>query len=300
MTLRNLKFALFLFTLTLPASAVESVKAIGAVAKANVKAVGAVAESNIKAVGAVDNTSGAGYTATSADFAGDGQTWMERDGDLTGFTDGKACTISFWVRFDGSDGVLQRILYNGRVTLTKLTDNTLRFTGEDAGSVNFLFRLDTTGSYTAGATWHHVIYSLDKSVETRRHCYVDGADVLSVVNFLSDDVDLNTDAVDFARGEWSMAAITVGDGATDFNGCLSEVVFHNTYLDLSNSANREKFRTAGGAPADIASTNPFGATPILYLKGAGASDAFIVNSGSGGDFVKYGTTALTTGSTSPP
>lgn len=241
---------------------------------------------------------GASYTATSADFAGDGQAWIERDADLTGFTDGKACTLSFWVRFDGSDGVLQRMLYNGRVGLTKLADNTLRFTGEDAASANFLFRLDSTISLTAGATWHHVIYSCDKSVETRRHLYIDGTDRLSVVNFLSDDVDGNTDNVDFARGEWAIGAITGGDGANDFDGVLSEFVFHNAYIDLSSSANREKFRTAGGAPADIASTNPFGATPILYLKGGGTG--FIVNSGSGGDMVKYGATALTTGSTSPP
>lgn len=245
---------------------------------------------------------GGSYTATSADFAGDGQTWMERDGDLTGFTDGKACTLSLWVRFDGSDGVLQRILYNlgGRVILTKLTDNTIRFSGEDTGGADFLFRLDTTSTFTASATWHHIIYSLDKSVETRRHCYVDGVDVLSVLSFLSDDVDMNTLDVDFARGDWTVGAITGGADAQDFNGCLSEVVFHNSYLDLSSSTTREKFRTAGGAPADIASTNPFGTTPILYLKGAGASDAFVVNSGSGGNFTKYGTTALTTGSTSPP
>lgn len=245
---------------------------------------------------------GGSYTATSADFAGDGQAWMERDADLTGFTDGKACTLSFWVRFDGDDGVFQRILYNagGRVVFTKLTDNTLRFSGEDTSGIDFLFRLDSTSTLTAGATWHHVIVSLDKSVETRRHFYVDGADVLSVVNFLSDDVDGNTLSVDWARGDWGIGAPPGGDGTQDLNGVLSEFVFHNTYIDLSVGSNREKFRTAGGAPADIASTNPFGATPILYLKGAGASDAFVVNSGSGGDMVKKGTTALTTGSTSPP
>lgn len=245
---------------------------------------------------------GGSYTATSADFAGDGQAWMERDADLTGFTDGKAFTISFWVRFDGDDGVIQRIIYNGssRVQMNKLADNTLRISGEDTGGADFLFRLDSTATYTAGATWHHVIISLDKSVETRRHFYVDGSDVLSVVNFLSDDVDLNTLSVDFARGDWGIGATISGDTSTDLNGVLSEFVMHNSYIDLSNSANREKFRTAGGAPADIATTNPFGATPILYLKGAGASDAFVVNSGSGGDMVKYGTTALTTGSTSPP
>lgn len=81
MMLRNIFLALVLFAL--PVSAAESLKAVGAVAKANVKAVGAVAEANIKAVGAVDNTAAGGPTwvfQETFDGAGYDLSWTESSG----------------------------------------------------------------------------------------------------------------------------------------------------------------------------------------------------------------------------
>lgn len=236
---------------------------------------------------------GGAYEASATTFAGDGQTWLERDGDLTGISDGKALTISLWVKFNGDDGVLQHLLQNtsGRVGLNKQAGNTLRLTAGSA--TNELVRLNSTITLTADGNWHHVLVSCDKAVEGRAHLFIDGVDRLSTAIFLSDEVDGNVEEIDLARGEWSVGAAVLGDGNTDFNGCLSELWMDDVYIDFSIQANREKFRSAAGKPVDLGSdgSTPTGSAPGLYLKSP--FGAFTVNSGGGGDMVKKGTTALT-------
>jgi hypothetical protein len=73
------------------------------------------------------------------------------------------------------------------------------------------------------------------------------------------------------------------------NGCLAEI-YINQAAEVTDVT---KFRTAGGAPVDLGSdgSTPSGSQPIGYFKSIFSS--FTVNSGSGGNYTKEGTTALT-------
>ena len=231
---------------------------------------------------------GGGYTANATTFAGDGQCWMERDAGLTGAADGKSCTLSFWVDFSSGDNTVQRLLYSqtGRVRGAREgSDNKIRFLFVNpAGTALADFQATTT--QVAAGGWYHVIISFDKSVETRRHLYVNGVESLTVLEFLSDDVDGNTDNVDFKENDWSLGAL-VDDGTAPLVGCFSEFYLSMTYVDLSVEANRDIFYHADGPPQDLSAVN----SPIIYLKDPFGT--FTVNSGSGGNFVKKGTTAFT-------
>lgn len=70
------------------------------------------------------------------------------------------------------------------------------------------------------------------------------------------------------------------------------------WLDLSVAENVEKFRTAGGVPANLGATGatPTGNIPSVYLSvGAGQTASnFAVNRGSGGEFITSGTLVLAT------
>ena len=229
-----------------------------------------------------------GYAANATTFAGDDQCWLERDGDLTGNADGKSFTISFWVDFASGDNSARRIFHNenGRLRMTREGGNTLRLTlCNSAGTA--LVDIETAGTLVAAGGWYHVMISVDKSVETRRHLYINGvSDLGSVHTFLSDDVDGNTDNIDWTQNDWSIGDFIDG-GAGALAGCLSEFYISHTYIDLSNSSNRDIFYNAAGPPQSLAAVN----SPIIYLSSDFGN--FHVNSGSGGNFVKKGTTDFT-------
>lgn len=232
----------------------------------------------------------AGYTAFATTFAGDGQCWMERDADLTGNTDSKALTVSFWIDFSADDE--QWIWITGSsnfgIQLYKTAAGVMSIECKNAGGTTLVQLSQNTASVpalTAAQGWHHVAFSFDKSVETRRHLYIDGVSCLTVNTFTSDDVDGNTDNLDFANDDHAIGGI-VG-GALETSACISEFYISKSYVDLSNGANRALYYDAGGPPGDLSAVN----SPIVYFKSVFSS--FTVNSGSGGNFTKKGTTAFT-------
>jgi hypothetical protein len=93
--------------------------------------------------------------------------------------------------------------------------------------------------------------------------------------------------IDWDDSDWGVGA-NIG-GGFPLQGCLSEVYLSNTYYDLSNSANRDIFydSTNHKAAQDLTAIS----SPFIYLKSAFGS--FTTNSGSAGNFTKYGTTAFT-------
>ena len=73
---------------------------------------------------------------------------------------------------------------------------------------------------------------------------------------------------------WTIAptAPGIGFGANQaglekYNGCLSEFYLTNEYLDLTSSANREKFRGSDGKPVSLGATGtlPTGTQPLCYF-----------------------------------
>lgn len=228
----------------------------------------------------------AGYSPNATTFAGTSQCWMSR-ADLSGNSDGKVVTISFWIDFSGGDGAQQYIFMNevDAVRINKEPDNTIRFTFRNPAGTT-LVDIQSSVTLTAAQGWHHVLMSIDKSVETRRHLYIDNVSSLVVNTFLSDDVDANTDNINRSEGNYAMGG-WVSDGTDSTAACVAEFYVSYIYVDASNSANRATFYSGGHPAGDLTSVN----SPIVYLKSIFSS--FTVNSGSGGNFTKQGSTAFT-------
>ena len=230
----------------------------------------------------------AAFLCDAADFDGTND-YMLRGADLTGIADGKAGTLSIWFRIDGGDGAIRRVftLQTGSGTpgfsFLFLASNKIRVTALNAAGTAIL-RKDTTPTYTAGATWYGLQVSWDLAATTS-HIYIqDSAPAL--------DSDINTDdTIDYTKGNCAIGA--QGDGAAKFNGCLAEVFFHTTYIDLSVEANRRKFITAGLKPVDLGAdgSTPLGVQPLVYQRIAdgGLAASFATDLGSGGDFTITGT-----------
>lgn len=235
----------------------------------------------------------------SADFDGTND-YMTRGAGLTGAADSKTGIFSAWIRLDGGDGGIMRLLTGSttlggageRVAIFRNSTNTFFVQMYDSGGVGRL-NVNTVATYTSGATWRHILSSWDMAVTNTVHLYV------------NDVSDLNINTHSDAALDYTLADFAVGsdpDGTEKLNACLAELYFApGQYLDFSNVYFRRKFISASGKPAHLGTTGalPTGTAPLVYqhLDDAEAVADFATNRGTGGDFTITGT--LDTGSTSP-
>jgi hypothetical protein len=245
---------------------------------------------------------GGSFSYNAVEFSGiAGEAWLERDADFNGSADSKSGTISFWMRLDNAAAANELIMNDtqARVQIYVNSSELLRIEIANSAGTELIDFAQDSGSVAnmVADTWYHVMASWDKSVETRRHLYINGTNCLTVNTFLSDDVDGNTDSIDYTQTDHLVAAYD-NSGALQYDGCLSEFWWApGQYIDLSVQGNRDKFisanRGAGGEPVNLGSggATPTGTQPILYLKDATTS--FPNNYGTGGNMVKKGTQALT-------
>lgn len=213
---------------------------------------------------------------------------------LTGATYSKSWIISAWFRLDGGDGSGMRIFsctqggagsdvcYVSRSGANHLY---VYFLG---GGGNPGAELRTTGSFTSGSTWHHILCSWNSTPAAVGHLYMDDVSDVAASSFgnIASAVDQTA----------AIGAKT--DGGEKFNGCLAEFFLDETYLDLSVEANRRKFITSSLKPVDLGAdgSTPLGVQPLIYQSvraGVAASD-FATNRGSGGDFTITGSLDLST------
>lgn len=221
------------------------------------------------------------HLAPAVDFDGSND-YISRGADLTGNADGKVGLLSAWFRLDGGDGA-QIIAFrnaDGFLQMDRTSANLLRITGSNAAAANILTMI-STGTYTAGATWHHVLASWDLA-NTTGHLWIDGANAIDTAT----DVFTN-DTIDYTRSDFFIGASSVPDRY--FNGCFADFYLNLAqYLDISVEANRSRFRTPGGKPVNLGPTGAqgTGTRPIIYLRGPAAS--FNTNLGTGGNFTVSG------------
>lgn len=220
----------------------------------------------------------------------DGSTYLTRGADLTGSAASKLWTFSLWVK-RGSIGVLQRIFdtTSFKAELQFLANNELSLKGRTTGGVSIL--LVNTSAIADTTNWHHVMGSFDLSDTGKRHLYVDGVSDLTVSDYVND-------LIDFPEPEHTVGTNGSVPGTFNYDGDMAELWNgHGVYIDLSVQANREKFRTADGKPANLGVTGemPTGAAPLMFF--SGATENWHTNKGTGGGFTENGT--LTTASTSP-
>ena len=236
----------------------------------------------------------------AVDFDGSND-YMTRGAGLTGAADSKSGILSFWVRIDGGDGTLQRIicttnaLGGGSAALqfrvAKTAGNVMQVVAADAGGTVGTMVFSTVDTFLASATWRHVLAAWDVSTGTMQ-LYVDDAD--SVTGASSTNTTHDYTGADAGIG-------ANPDGTSKLNGCLAELYFApGQYLDISIEANRRKFIKADGTPAPLGDGSvPTGVAPLIYqrLRKGEAASNFATNRGTGGNFTITG--ALDVASTSP-
>lgn len=215
----------------------------------------------------------------------DGTTnYLTRGANLTGSANGKAGTISFWIKAtdeyvpyfvlclpsdwsvwkrDGSDGI--------------------SFSLANAAGANILVVNSPVDMIwvTSSPTWHHVMASWDLAGGPAVKLYIDGVDRTITPTATNDTISYN-------EGDWGVGARVGGENL--FQGWLSELYFTETYLDLSVSGNRDKFfNSTTQKPVDLGAdgSTPTGTQPLIYFH----ASQWASNAGSGGTFTVNGTLA---------
>lgn len=215
-------------------------------------------------------------------------TYLTRGGDLTGISDGKQGLVSMWLRRESYDNSAAAMGQWSGAGKGMTVAGSFHLSG-DSGPSPFGFRLNSTSGNIAtiyAATmptgrFFHIMASWDLSNTSRRHIYVDGVSDLNVASW-------SNDTIEYTTGEpFSIAARS--DGEFGWDGSMAAVYFTTSYLDLSQSANRLKFRTAAGKPANMGETGsgPTGAQPLVYFRDF---EDFRLgqNRGTGGNFTVVG------------
>jgi len=226
------------------------------------------------------------YAANATTMAGDGQAYMSK---ISFASDGNKGIFSFWLKPTAS-GTLERAIYStsGNIRMARESDNKVHIILTDFIGTT-LIDANSDDTITADGNWHHVIASWDRATDNNITFYVDGSDGTTITTFLSTSED--SDPINYGIFQWFIGGL---GGTDDWNGCMSEVYINTVEdIDLSVQSNREKWRSSGGLPVSLGSDGslPTGSAPRGYFKSIFSS--FTVNSGTGGDFTKEGTTAFT-------
>jgi hypothetical protein len=230
---------------------------------------------------------GGAYDESATSFTGDD--YLTRGADLTGNTDGKKGTISFWAKMPSSSNDSHRYIYSnigGYIKVIRMNSNTMRVELTDTGGTLRMRLESDTVTINEALGWFHYAASWDLVDPGANHVYINGTEAENVVTFVTDSGD--ADLIDYTRSNHYVG--TDEDQLFEFNGCLSELYINLAeYVDLSVQANREKFRSAAGQPISLGAdgSTPTGTAPIIYLKNA--SGTFQNNLGTGGNFSVTGT-----------
>lgn len=233
-----------------------------------------------------------GYATTGSFYDGTND-FQKTAANPTGMADGKTGTVSFWINLAGGDGARQDVLNNTEAAasgwrLSRQTTNTFVIVGQNVATIEIL-RITSTGTYTASSGWINVLASWDLAAGT---CllYINDANAKSGAGTCTNDT-INYASI---SGPWAFGA-EQNDNANKVNGCMAEIWFNTSFIDISTEANRRKFISATKRPVNLGINGslPTGSQPLMYSPIADLS----ANKGSSGNFTTTG--ALTACSSSP-
>lgn len=214
---------------------------------------------------------------------------------LNAVVDGKAFTLSTWVRFDGSDGVQVQIFgigsdveANDGLLIKKNASNQITILGSSATPATIL---DATSSqtFTTASGWVHIYIAINLANSSQRHIYFNGTEDSSVTWTTYTDANLDLIA---SAGDTTEIAMTRSN-TEHLVGALAEFWFNDAYLDAPNS-----FRCSpSNHPITLGSNGslPLGSAPAVYLSLRGAAASWAVDSsGNANTFTVVGTVSSTT------
>lgn len=236
-------------------------------------------------------TPSAAFTYYSAVFDGTND-YCSRGADLTGIADGKTGLISLWLKMgSGSSDTADYYIMRSGARLYVMRNSGGRFyiSAKNAAGATVVAFYSGSASVVKAGGWYHLLASWDLGTAGRRHIYINGADNTTQQVFSDDDIDYTT-------GNFFVGSDTAG--STLMNGSMCEVYFTTEWLDITDAANRLKFRTAGGCPANLGAdgSTPTGTQPLLYLHNEVPN--WESNLGSGGGMTEVGT--IVDGATDKP
>lgn len=253
------------------------------------------------------------FTYDGADFDGTNDL-LYRNSAFTGMADSKTGSLSVWIMMDTVSGLgtFSDLVHVWASTFETVflgpdpwTDGAGTYRTDsymyDSGGANRMHSMQAGGgsAVTTGG-WHHWLLSWDVAAGTVHH-YIDN------VNVASGPTTSNAD-IDWATG---FSSIQLGGRSTDaagatrtptYDGGVAELwLAPGQFIDFSNSANRDKFRSGTGHPISLGATGslPTGTAPMIYLhidQGESAAN-FATNRSGNGNLSTDG--ALTTRGTRP-
>lgn len=202
--------------------------------------------------------------------------FLNRGGDLTGITDGKKGTVSFWFRSVAATGN-QFILTNGGnskegVTIYQST-TAINISLRDAS--NFILWLSSgPGSFEIG-TLIHVFASWDLGAN-KADIYINGVNKTGTPAITNSNIDYT--AVNWKVGDRTNAA------NFQFKGDLGQLWFDTKYVDPSTDLN--KFYNNGSVELGSDGSTPTGTSPKIFLNNSFST--WQNNLGTGGNFSVVG------------
>jgi len=176
------------------------------------------------------------------------------------YLNGKQFTYSIWLRPTQAQSTLIWGLPGpvGGINMTSSGES--RF--QAAGGVGTGVILNTAAQVPiVNNSWNHVMVSVDAAVDIV-HYWINGQENTTYNERLVEDEVLPNFGKEAFFG-WN------GYSGAGFIGDVSEFWFDDSFMDLSIQANRDKFLTGSGKPAELGSTGqlPTGSTPRMYLTG---------------------------------
>lgn len=227
-----------------------------------------------------------GYSAHAVTFDGTND-YLVRSGGPDGLADGKLGLLSFWFKggaISAPSSLMQAGRY-GRVSMVFSNVNGhlyifgRRSTGALAVSMNSTISV-------LDDSWHHCLAAWDVSSNDNCKLYIDDVD-------RTDLATRSDNNIDYATGDMQIGA---ANGSDKIDMDLAEFYFTTEWIDITASANRQKFAKSG-RPVSLGSdgSKPTGTAPLVYLRGPASN--WGTNSGTGGDFSVVG--AFTDAATKP-
>ena len=212
--------------------------------------------------------------------------YLARGADLTGQSNGKVFTASFWMYQTaiGNENILAWGSSKTRIQTVGAT-NKLSIIGLNAGDTANV--LSVTSDALSIDQWNHIAISIDMASASNRHIYVNGVDAFDAATTYT-NADIN-----FTYGDVGVGGNP--NGTNKLSADIAQLWFDDQYIDLSVSTNLEKFYDSGVVELGVDGSNPTGAAPLIFLNGN--TDKWHTNKGTGGGFTENG--ALTKATRSP-
>jgi len=223
--------------------------------------------------------------------------YLTRGSDFTSNADGSQFILSTWVRLAAAPGSFTIVANTDGWVFIGINASGFYCAVFNEAADRFLDVTDNTVSLGDG-NWHHIALSIDTNFAAGNKLVKLAIDGTAKTPTVTDgDGAFN---IDFTQANWAVGATT--SAAELFNGDMAELYLAlNQYLDVTQAANNQKFRSSGGKPVNLGAdgSTPTGTAPTVYLHlddGEAAAN-FAANAGSGGGMTVNG--ALATAATSP-